>query len=118
MFLADTFNNTGLIIFGVVVLVVIILSIVISTINKKQNALVDANSPYLKEIRQINSQYNFFKFRSSLEDKNFYLKSKRQFDNFNYRKVVVIYIRENQRHFASVVEAINTNKQLLVSYNK
>ena len=116
MFLAESFDYTGIIV-AIVVVLFIVLVIVVSVIDRKQNALVNANSPYLKEIRLINSKYNFVNIRTTTESKTFYLNSKKQFDNFNYQKRGTFFVRENQGHFAQIVESIKMNRKLLTSYN-
>lgn len=111
-------SGISIYIFLGVAAVVIFLIIFLSVLNKKKNNRVLSASPYIKEIKEINKRFAFQTLTRTSDSKTFYLNSKRAYDNFDFYKRRVEFIKENLSYYQQVIQKINSNVSLFSEYKK
>lgn len=111
----SSFMMTVFIVLGVGA-VIIALIIILCVTNARKNRLVEANSPYIKEVKLVNSKYKFDNLGNTKEKVVQHLKSKRQFDSFNYRKFFETYVKNHESKYSRIVASISKNIMLRDNY--
>lgn len=118
LFYKSTQTNIILIIISVSMALVIVACVLLFKLKKKRDLIVIKTSPYIANIKEINSRYNFEKIYNSVESRTYHLKTKRQFDNFDYYKKVVEYVKSNLDYYQVLYYKIDFNLLLLPKYKE
>ena len=121
MVFEDKLDNNSLIVFLIalgIILVIVALVIVLLVRNNRLNNLVRQNSEYVHAIIAINNKYSFNHVYPTSDSTTFYLKSKRQFDTFDYKKRGSAYISENSQKYGPIINSLENNREMLVKYKE
>ena len=107
----------GLYIFLSIFLACILTIIIVIIINNKRNKRVLNSSPYIQKIKQLNIKYHFKKLNKISDTKKYFLKSKKEFDRFNYYSHASDFVNSSKTYFEQIIESIDYNISLYKEYN-